>query len=109
MRRKKSTENRTHAEKSWTNRGFSPEFARLAVSYFQPKNEKEGTAVVVRWCDDGRFYVGANGNPGSRNDNIGSFFGNMSLKQIGIPEKASPSTLSRISNGIKVLFSNHMH
>jgi len=67
-----STTSREKAEASYTRRGFSPEFARMAVSQFWSQNEGAGVNAVDRYCDDdwyyGRFdlyacYVPVSGDP----------------------------------------------
>ena len=71
-----STDTRAKAEKSWTNRGFSPTFAKLAVSYFYSRKEGEGTAAVYRWYnldDYGRFDISASRDPGSRYCDVCAF------------------------------------
>ena len=65
---------RTEAEKSLTDVGFSPKFAKLAVSYFYSRSEDSGTVAVDRrfWYDDyGRFLLLANRNPDNRYDSVG--------------------------------------
>jgi len=65
---------RAQAEKTWTDRGFDPEFARKAVSYFYSRNEGQGTTVVDRWFfndDYGRFNLVALRNPDYRSPDFG--------------------------------------
>jgi hypothetical protein len=67
---------RKEAEKSFTDKGFSSDFAKKAVSYFYSREEGNGTASVDRWCDDddyGRFDVSAVSDPDDRDSVIGSF------------------------------------
>jgi len=67
---------REEAEKSWTDEGFSPSFAKKAVSYFMSREEGEGTAAVIRWylrADRGRFGVGPYDGLGIWNLGVGSF------------------------------------
>jgi hypothetical protein len=40
---------RPDAVKSWTDRGYSPEFAQKAVTHFYCKHEGKGTTSVGRW------------------------------------------------------------
>jgi len=71
-----TAKSRERAEKSLTDRGFSPDFARKAVSYFYSRNEGEGTAAVVRWfgsADGGRFFVFTDYVPDGRSPSVGSF------------------------------------
>jgi hypothetical protein len=70
-----TVKSRTEAEKSWIDRGYSPEFANKAVSYFYSRNENEGMAAVWRRFsggDYGRFVVFAVRNPDFRSSDIGS-------------------------------------
>ncbi len=67
---------RAEAEKSWTSRGFDPEFAKLAVSYFFSREEGNCISTVGRWYGDdgnGRFYVDADWNPYGGGGVVGSF------------------------------------
>jgi hypothetical protein len=92
-----TTNNRAKSEKSLTDRGFSPEFAKLAVSYFYSREEGKGTAAVVRWfskADDGRFDVSADYDPDYGFPDIGSFPASRSAER----SEAGPE-----ERGIKVL------
>jgi len=72
-----STASRKQAEASYTSRGFSPEFARMAVSKFWSQSEGAGVKAVDRCCNDGgyggRFSLYANNDPRSWDPNFGSF------------------------------------
>jgi len=72
-----STVSREQAEASYTSRGFSPEFARMAVSRFWSRDEGAGVKAVDRYCSDdgslGRFGLDADDEPGGRSPIIGSF------------------------------------
>lgn len=71
-----TVETRKAAKKSWTDKGFSLEFAENVVSSFYSRNEGEGTASVLRWCgsdDDGRFSVSADDDPDYGSSRVGSF------------------------------------
>ncbi len=77
-------DSRAAAEKSWTDKGFDPEFAKLAVSYFYSGEEGQGTSAVDRWYsddDNGRFDVNAIGYPSNRNGSVGSFPASRLLKE----------------------------
>jgi len=77
----KTWETREQAEKTWTDAGFSQEFAVKAVSYFYSRNEGAGTAVVGRryWDDDvGRFYLYADRDPDDGYPLIGRLFASRS-------------------------------
>ncbi|MBI4895004.1 MAG: hypothetical protein HY831_00790 [Candidatus Aenigmarchaeota archaeon] len=70
-----TVDTRAKAEKTWTSKGFDPEFARLAVSYFFSREEKQGTSAVGRWYGSGvsgPFGVGASDDPGDGDDSIGA-------------------------------------
>ena len=62
-----STASKEQAEASYTNRGFSPEFARMAVSKSWSREEGAGVKIVGRYCSDvwdiGRFGLYANSDP----------------------------------------------
>ena len=67
-------ETREQAEQTWLDVGADRQFAQDAVSYSWSRNEGDGIALVVRrffYRDDGRFYLSANWNPDSGNDDIG--------------------------------------
>jgi hypothetical protein len=68
------------AAKSWTRRGFSPEFARMASSMFLCRKEGEGTAAVGRSCNDprdGPFTINAYLRP----DGLESLTGKLPARQ----------------------------
>lgn len=76
-----TVESRKEAEKSWTGRGFDPEFAEKAVSYFYSREEGNGTVAVGRWFSyavGGRFDVYAGDGPDFRDSFIGSFLASRS-------------------------------
>lgn len=88
---------RKEAEKSWTKRGFDPEFARKAVSRFWSREEGQGTASVGRWCNDdggGRFNVSADDGPG---------FWNLYIGSLPVSRTAERSEASPEDRGIKVI------
>ena len=69
-----TAESRAEAEQSWTDRGFDPEFATLAVSYFWSRGEGQGASAVDGWYNGagvGRFDVDADRNPDGRSPVIG--------------------------------------
>jgi hypothetical protein len=71
----KTVPTRAEAEKSWTDAGYTSEFAKKSVSYFYSMDEGKGTASVFRWCNDGafgRFYVDARNVPDIRDSDIGA-------------------------------------
>ena len=91
-------ETREDAEQSWINRGFSQQFARLAVSYFCSREEGDGTGAVSRGYfnfDFGRFFVDAVDGPDDRYSYFGSFPASRSLS------RAKPDSERTYEDGLR--------